>query len=325
MDEISAHKYLKTSFNTTSSNILLGIGDDCAALTISPGKVVLTTNDTLVENTHFINGQISPQQLGRKSVLVSISDIAAMGGIPRFIMSSIGLGKESSQQFFEHIIDGIKNACEEYGISLVGGNLSGSEKIFVDIMVLGETDPDRIVKRSGAKPGEKIFVTGSLGDSALGFKMLGNKMPADKQKNLIERHFKPEPRIETGKLLAEQKIPGAMIDVSDGLYLDLARITINFDIGAEIFLKQIPLSKSYTELYRDYSDDKYSLAVTGGEDYELLFTSEPGNKQAIKEISAKTGVKISEIGTVTTKPEIKFIDENGNERKFKSMGYTHFN
>lgn len=325
MDELSAHKYLEKNFRTDDNNILLGIGDDCAVFQTGAGKVSLATNDVLVENTHFIKSKITPRQIGEKSVLVSVSDIAAMGGVPKFIISSLGLGNENESGQFEEIFQGIKNVCSEFELSLIGGNLSASRTIFIDITIIGEIDQENIVKRSNASPGDQIFVTGNIGDSALGFKILEKNNYFTSDNPLVERHYRPSPRVETGKILAREKIPSAMIDISDGLYIDLARITTRFNLGANVDLARLPLSDAYLGSYSEFTSDIHELAVTGGEDYELLFTSDPANESRIYEIAANTGINISRIGTVTENQSISFICEDGEEKSFASKGYIHFN
>lgn len=323
MDETAAHKYIKNHFEANNSNVLLGIGDDAAAIKLDDNSVFLTSSDTLVENTHFLIGKISPMQLGKKAVSVAISDIAAMGGVPKFVLSTIGIDKNSDDNFFKEIMNGIKISCNEYSVDLVGGNLSGSEIIFVDITAIGKINPENIVKREGAKPGDTIYVTGNLGDSSLGLSLLGSSIESEERNKLVRRHLEPCPRLKMGALLAEKKSVNSMIDVSDGLYLDLSRITEDFGVGAEIMLEQIPLSKEFCTFYKEVCEDKYKLAISGGEDYELLFTSDSKNK-TIEEISHETGVKITNIGIITDCPHIKFIDETGTEKKYSAKGFKHF-
>lgn len=325
MDETSAHKYLKSHFVARNENVLLGIGDDSAALNLSKDKTLLTSSDTLVENVHFLKKKITPFQLGQKAVAVAISDIGAMGGIPKFILSTIGIEKNLDDGFFKEVMQGISNSCNEFELDLVGGNLTGSKTLFIDIMAIGEINSDNMIKRSGANPGDRIYVTGNLGDSALGLKLLNSKELKQEKNTLVKRHLEPKPRLEVGFLLGLNNIPSAMIDVSDGLYLDLCRITEDFNMGAEIDLEKIPLSKEYLYCYHNFLDEKYSLAVTGGEDYELLFTCSPDKRKEIEEISVNTNIKITEIGIVTKYPKLKFVDGSGKEKKFKSKGFIHFN
>ncbi|MGH7884381.1 MAG: thiamine-phosphate kinase [Thermodesulfobacteriota bacterium] len=325
MDETSAHKYLKRQFATKNSNVLLGIGDDSSVLKLNPGKVILASSDTLVENVHFLKEKITPFQIGQKAVAVTVSDISAMGGVPIFILSSIGIEKDCFKIIFKNIMNGIKSACKEFDVELVGGNLSQSETFFIDITAIGEINPEKIIKRSGAKSGDKIYVTGSIGDSALGLMFLNKKDATENTEFLINRHIKPMPRLKIGSLLGEKAIPSSMIDISDGLIIDLSRITTDFNIGAEVELEKIPLSRDYLSHYQQFCDDKYSLALSGGEDYELLFTAHPEKIEEIQKISLNTGIKISEIGTVTESQNIKFIETSGIIKNYNSKGFIHFN
>lgn len=325
MDETSAHKYLKRQFATKNSNVLLGIGDDSSVLKLNPGRALLASSDTLVENVHFLKEKITPFKIGQKSVAVAVSDISAMGGVPIFILSTIGIEKDCFKRIFKEIIKGIKSACKEFDIELVGGNLTQSATLFIDITAIGEINPEKIIKRSGAKSGDKIYVTGSIGDSALGLMLLDKRNNTESEAFLIKRHLEPVPRLKIGSLLAEKSIPSAMIDISDGLIIDLRRITSDFNIGAQIELENIPLSVEYLAHYQEFCDDRYSLAVSGGEDYELLFTSLPEKIDEIQEISRTTGIKISEIGTVTESQGIQFIDNIGTIKNYTSSGFVHFN
>ncbi len=326
MDETSAHKYIKSQFMAKNDNIILGIGDDCAALKIDNEKALLTSSDTLVENTHFLVDKAKPSELGQKAISVAVSDIGAMGGIPKFILSTVGVRKDLEENFLKEIIDGIKDSCTEFNVELIGGNLTESQTIFIDIMVIGEVDSSKIIRRSGARPGDKIYLTGNLGDSALGFKLLSSSGKKNNEKGiLIKRHTKPSPRLKVGFLLGQKNIPTSMIDVSDGLLLDLSRITEDFGLGAKVGLEKIPLSKEYLDCYKDFSNEKYELAISGGEDYELLFTTPSDKKAEVLEISNITNVKITEIGTVSDSTQIKFIDENGKIKKYNSKGFIHFN
>ena len=301
LNEKIALDLIKERFsNTNSEAVFLGIGDDCAAVEKDAERLVVTTTDCLMEDFHFKRDLVKPSHLGVKSLSVSVSDIAAMGGVPRFFLSNIGITSDTTEQYMSDFLDGLKQASERYNIFLIGGNITSSEKFLVDIMVLGEVEKELIVKRAGANEDDLVFVTGTLGDSALGLKMLldGENNQSD---FLLTRHISPTPRLEIGRMLAEEKIVTSMIDISDGLLLDLERISVENGLGAEIFLESIPLSDHYKEKVKKYSDDMYELALTGGEDYELLFTASKENRETIANISEKTGISIKEIGSINTR------------------------
>ena len=319
-NEIDAIKSLKEKFRSTSSDVYLGIGDDCAAIKAGENKLLLISTDSLVEGVHFTTSYFKPLEIAEKSVAVSISDIASMGGSPRYILSTIGIPQCSEQEVVEELLEGIKSACSRYGVELIGGNITGSEKLFLDITAIGEIDEDKVVKRCGSRPGDLVFVTGNLGDSALGLKLLesGRKGP-----DIVNCHKVPLARIEVGKKLAEGKLASSMIDISDGLIIDLERITVEHNLGARLYTENIPLSDNYRSLISEFEQDAFKLALTGGEDYELLFTSPPEAREEVKGIEDSLYIRITEIGVVTEEKKIELIDKRGNFLNYEDKGYIH--
>jgi len=324
IDELSALRRIKERFKNVSKSVSLGIGDDAAAVKIHPEKLLLATTDSQVEDIHFTKRLISAKDLGRKSVAISVSDIGAMGGVPKFFLASIGFSKEENEGFLEGLMDGFQKGAEEFEVELIGGNLSASEKLFIDITVLGEVEPHIMVKRSGAKVGDVIYVSGTVGDSALGLRALQSGGERGEDEYLIKRHVAPKPRLALGRELAEKRLPTSMIDISDGLILDLERITVEHGLGAEIYINQIPISSYYRERVSDFISDPYRLALSGGEDYELLFTSPEGKEEAIKEASRVLHIEVGEIGYVIPEPTIRVLDANGEEIKIDQRGFIHF-
>ncbi len=324
IDELSALRLLKKRFKKVSKNVYLGIGDDAAAVKINPENLLLATTDSQVEGVHFLKELISPMDLGRKSLAVAVSDIGAMGGVPKFFLSSLGFSKEEDECFLKEMIDGFEKGAEEFKVALIGGNLSASDKLFLDITVLGEVEPDIMVNRSGARSGDIIYVSGTVGDSALGLRMLKIGMRSEKEGFLISRHISPQPRLALGRELAQKRLPTSMIDISDGLILDLEHITVENGLGAEIYIDQIPLSPEYGARILDFTQDTYQLALSGGEDYELLFTSPEETREEIIRVSRRLNVKITEIGRVTDKLPIRVIDSDGREIKVRQRGFIHF-
>ncbi|HEX3036899.1 MAG TPA: thiamine-phosphate kinase [Thermodesulfobacteriota bacterium] len=325
IDELSALIRIKGRFGNVSKGVHLGIGDDAAAVRINPENLLLATVDSQVEDVHFIKKLISTKDLARKSVAISASDIGAMGGIPKFFLASLGISKEEDEGFLEDLIEGFRRAEEEFGLELIGGNLSGSNKLFIDITVLGEVEPNIMVRRSGASPGDAIYVSGTLGDSALGLRVLRSGRRGEGDNYLVSRHVSPKPRLKLGRELAKRRLATAMIDISDGLILDLERITVGFGLGAEIEISRTPISSYYRERILDFVSEPYGLALSGGEDYELLFTSPKENREEIKEVSKSLDIDVTEIGCVTAEPRITVLDLDRKEIKFKERGFIHFN
>lgn len=325
IDELSALRRIEERFHKASKGVELGIGDDAAAVRFDTDKLVLATTDSQIEDVHFMKSLITPAELARKAVAVSVSDVGAMGGVPRFILASVGFSEKENEEFLDGLISGFKSSEEEFELELIGGNLSSSNKLFIDITVLGEVEPHLMIKRSGANPGDLIYASGTLGDSALGLKILQNKEMGDEYEFLINRHLRPLPRLALGRELAVEQLATSMIDISDGILLDLERITSQQGVGARIEFLQIPTSKEYDECIHQFSDDEYGLALSGGEDYELLFTSHEDRRGDIQKISKNLNIQITEIGYVTKDRTIEVLNINGEAAPHPNRGFIHFN
>jgi len=325
IDELSALKSIEERFHKTSSGVKLGIGDDAAAVIFDSGKLVLATTDSQVEDVHFVKSLISPSLLARRAVAVSVSDIGAMGGVPRYILATAGFSKFEDEGFLDDLISGFIDSEKEFGVEIIGGNLSSTEKLFIDITVLGEVEPDIMVKRDGAIAGDLVFVSGTLGDSALGLKMLQDGESCAVPDYLMNRHLCPMPRLRLGRELAMKKLATSMIDVSDGLLIDLERISVHKGAGSAIDIAKLPLSNEYDEIAALFYNDKYEGALSGGEDYELLFTSPEHNRQVIQELSESLNLQITEIGKITNTGSVELFSRNGEAITIKQRGFVHFN
>lgn len=331
IDELSALRRIEEQFHTASQGVEVGVGDDAAAVEITSGRLLLATTDCQVEGVHFIKSLISPVVLARKSVAVSLSDIGAMGGVPRYILASVGFSPDEDEDYLEQMISGFRMSEKEFGVGLIGGNLSSSSKLFLDITALGEVEPEYMVRRTGAGAGELIYVSGTLGDSALGLMLLRKGAPlgeskdhSEESKYLIDRHLSPQPRMALGRELALSGAATSMIDVSDGLLIDLERITVHRGLGASIRAETLPVSEGYERYVADFSSDSYELALSGGEDYELLFTSAENKRESVTRIASAAGVRITEIGIVNTGGTVEVFDSNGDEIKLNRRGFVHF-
>jgi thiamine-monophosphate kinase len=319
-NELSVLKELKSRFISRSDEVVIGIGDDCAA--VKTGEALtLYSSDTVVEGIHFLTSYMTYREISKKAVSASVSDIAAMGGKPNYFLSTIGIPKCTPQNLIDELLDGFEEAADEYEIELIGGNITASEQLFIDITVIGETDQDKVVKRSGACAGDLLFVTGTLGDSAKGLKLLGpgNK---DRDEYLEKRHTNPTARINAGKLLGDNNIATSMIDISDGFLIDLERITVGQGTGADIFIDKLPLSKNYTDLINS-DEDPFFLALSGGEDYELLFSSHESNRGKINYLKDELDVNISEVGIVTDNKRIDLYGQDNKILKYGKKGFVH--
>ncbi len=296
------------------------VGDDCAVLPKDAETDILITADMLAEDVDFRLEWTSPELLGHKALAVSLSDIAAMGGRPTFAMLSFGVPESVwSGDFLERFYEGWHGLAREFGVELVGGDVSRiPEKFVIDSIVLGEVSKGKAILRSGAKPGDKIYVTGSLGGAAGGLKLLESGTRHDQDlsqsaRELIERQLRPMPRLD----LADQFPASAMIDLSDGLSSDLGHICEASGVGAVLYAEQIPIDVRLDSIFSSL-DEKLHLALDGGEDFELLFTAER-KKTLPPEIA-----DITCIGEITANIAKIELIRGGLASELKPKGFQHF-
>jgi thiamine-monophosphate kinase len=271
---------------------IVGPGQDCAVVRCGRRRLLYTV-DALVEGVHFERQWLTPRQLGRKSFLVNASDIAAMGGRPRFCVVSAGVPVSYLARDLAAVHAGITAAARDCGAAVVGGNLTRADKLFISVALLGEA-PERIVTRRGAHAGDRIYVTGTLGDAALGVSLLRRGSAARRAAPVIRRFREPSPRLQAGRLLVEAGVVSAMIDVSDGLVQDLGHVCDESQVGAEVDFDELPLSPAYRAARAERS-----LALHGGEDYELLCTVPERNVKRLQRAQARLGCPITCIGRIT--------------------------
>lgn len=302
--------------------LLLGIGDDCAAVEIPPGELLLTTTDLLIEDIHFRRQWTDWRQLGRKSASVNISDIAAMGGIPRYLYLGLALPAESELADFDAFIAGFLQAADEYGAVLAGGDTCRSPgPLLISVTAQGSVPADEVVTRSGARSGDLIFVSGTLGDSALALCHLQKgEMP---HPYLAGRHHDPTARIGLGRALAAARLPSAMIDLSDGLLSDLGHLLTASGVGAEVREATLPLSAPFRAAMQG-EPGVADLALGGGEDYELLFTAPESKGAAVVRAAAAAGVAVTGVGRIVTEPGLTLIDRTGRVQRPQGAGFDHF-
>ena len=303
------------------SSALVGIGDDAAVLKLSSPHCLLVTTDLLLEGIHFDLSFTDFYSLGWKSAAVNLSDIAAMGGVPRFCLSALGIPDGISVEQITDFYRGFNAVLKVHSASLVGGDTSASKKdLFISITAIGEAGRSEILTRAGARPGDRIFVTGTLGDSAAGLELLkaGRRRQAAGGRHLIQRHLRPIPRVSEGRKMALSGCVSAMIDISDGLSSDLSHICRQSGVGAEINKERIPLSEPLRQS-RTLTKPVIHYALSGGEDYELLFTVPSAKLKKIKAL----GLDVTEIGITTSGKTVSLID-SGGKKPFLASGYDHF-
>lgn len=304
-------------------NVMTGIGDDAAVTALSAGMQLLSSTDMLLEDVHFRRLWHDPYRLGRKSLAVSISDIAAMGGIPRWALLSLAIPSALPLDFVDDFIRGFLAMAAESQVTLIGGDTCSSRSgMIVSVTAMGEQLPARIVRRSGAAPDDDIWVTGTLGDAALGLKLLESGETVSEE--LLTRLLDPNPRVSVALALAEAGLATAMIDVSDGILADYGHIAEQSGVGGCIRLDALPLSSAFRRYTADFPAIPYQLALSGGEDYELCFTSLRTDRGKIGDCVKKCGIAVTRIGIVTSSPGVTDVTTDGTPYSTQSKGFNHF-
>lgn len=300
-----------------------GIGDDAAVLNPSRNMIQLATSDMLVEGVHFSMGTITPWQLGFKALAVNLSDIAAMGGIPRHALVSVALPNHTSVSFVEQFYAGMKELAMKYAVNIVGGDTVSSPcQMVINVTVLGEIEPDRVIYRSGAQVGDQIVVSGTLGDSAGGLQILLDQLKFSGGDPLLKAHLTPEPQIRLGRICSRYHVH-ALNDISDGLASEINEICRASGCGAIIYEKKLPFSGELAALAAQTKRVVYEYALYGGEDYQLVFTAPP--ETARKIMTANVQIKLTIVGEIVAKEHnVTLVKERGDHIPLLPRGYNHF-
>jgi len=310
--------------------VVLGIGDDAAVIkTEGPGDLIACC-DLMVEGVHFRTEWTPPRLLGRKALAANLSDVAAMGGIPKFAMISIALPAKYSSEFVDDLFAGVFELANDSGVTIVGGDTSSSrDSLFIDISLIGECQSGKAVSRRCAMIGDRIYVSGSLGAAAMGLSLLEAGFRIEETQDTTDPRFRavskllaPEPRLALGRALGESGLATAMIDISDGLSTDLWHILNESDVGAKIHASQIPVADCVSVAAGTTAVDPLSLALNGGEEYELLFTVRPDNHQQAAVLAQSAGARITEIGEIVAEKRLS-LDRNGVIESVPALGYQH--
>ena len=323
--------------------LVRGIGDDAAVLKSFAGSDLVVSTDLLVEDVDFQRHTTQPDLLGHKALAVSLSDIAAMGARPRWALLSVGVPEGIwNSGFMDDFYSGFFQLAKRYDVALVGGDVSRTgNKIVIDSILLGESAKAGAVFRSGAQPGDQIFVTGFLGDAAAGLRLIErgarlhqrtttgpSSSDSDVERDnhrldyLLLRQLQPEPRVGWGLLLGEQQLATAMIDISDGLSSDLNHLCTESEVGAVIDAAAIPINPLVTELTGRRALDPLMLALHGGEDFELLFTVEPTN---VNKLARRVdGVPVTRIGEIAAASDGVRVLEGSRTWTLEPGGWQHF-
>ncbi len=312
-----------------SPEILLGMGDDCAVIRLDDNRAMLLTCDIQMENRHFRRQFITFYQLGHRAVAVNLSDIASMGGRPTYALVSLGLPQDMTVKEYDMLFQGMRDELETYHTIIVGGNLAQSENgLIIDITLLGEVRVSQYVTRSGARPGDKIYITGQTGASGAGLIILqryGKNYPV-KYKDLVAAHLNPRPRVEIGQVIARLGLASAMIDVSDGIAGDLHHICSMSRTGADIYQEKLPFADILNEVAGETGHSVLDMVLHSGEDYELLFTANPDQSDKIQNHICKPfSIPVTEIGQILPADNGYCIVTPDNQRHdLEARGWDHF-
>jgi thiamine-monophosphate kinase len=332
-DEAEFVRWLRARWPGRAPGLDLGIGDDAAVVSVARGRELVLTTDLSIEGIHFRSDLHPPRAIGHRALARAISDLAAMGARPRFALISLALARSTKRAWVSAFYDGLAGLAERFGVLLIGGDTAiVEERTTIDFVAVGEVGRGAALRRAGARPGDRVCVSGRLGLAALGLAMLksgvrqpasirpgGNRTAGDEHAALVA-HLYPEPRCDLGMYLARRRLASAAIDVSDGFARDLGRLCDASHCGAVIQQDGLPLPEATAT--RKRSLEPLELGLYGGEDYELIFTA-PRSRMA-KLPRAVGGVPIHEIGSIRQKRGLTLARADGRETPLDARGYDHF-
>ena len=316
MDEFELIRRYFSSDTAVRDDVSLGVGDDATLLRVPAGMELAVTTDTLLPGVHF-PAHLDPAAVGHRALAANLSDLAAMGAEPAWLLLALTL-PIVEEAWLEAFSGGFKALALQHGAALVGGNIARGP-LNVTITAQGLVPKGQALKRAGAKPGDRIYVTGHLGDAAAGLRLiLAGK--AEKDDECVRRFTHPEPRVAAG--LALRGFASACIDISDGLLADLGHLLEAGGVGATILTARLPLSKRMLALHGREEAEK--LALTGGDDYELCFTAPPERQQELEKRVMATGCAVTCIGSIDAAPDLRVMEASGHGLKVSEPGYKHF-
>lgn len=332
LGEFGLIERIKRVLPQASTDVVVGIGDDVAVLKSAGPEYLLATCDIQVENVHFLRSAISPRQLGHRIAAINVSDIAAMGGTPQWALVSLALPPDLETDFVDALYEGMQEELGRGGAAIVGGNLSRMEQtIIIDLCLLGKVLPENLLLRSGACRGDLIMVTGTLGDSRAGLELVREAtlfVSEECRKQARARYLTPHPRLPEGLLLGRSGLVHAMVDVSDGLLADLGHICQASRVGAEVWLGNLPVGAAAREVAQAAGHDALTWALSGGEDYELLFTVASECAAEVQRIlKEETGTLCHVVGQVVEEAEgirLRLEDGKTTTSSGKGAGWDHF-
>jgi thiamine-monophosphate kinase len=316
--------------NGRNNQTIVGIGDDAAVFVSATETESLISTDLLIEDIDFKREYLLPSWLGHKVLAVSLSDIAAMGGKPRLSLLSLGIPSEFGSEFWTSFFDGYFALADRHGVSLSGGDTSSSpDRLVCDSIAIGECAKGRAVTRGGARVGDDIWVTGTVGAAATGLRLLlagerVREVENDAAQSAVRRHLRPDPPVEFGRMLGESGLAHSMIDVSDGLAQDLSHICESSSSSAEIDHELVPVAPEVQLITTD-RQESLLFAISGGEDFELLFTADQEARNRVRTIAEKADISATVIGRIVERrEELLYLFDQAHRRPLIPAGYEHF-
>ena len=304
-----------------NSAVRLGIGDDAALLTPRHGYETILTCDWFLEGTHFLRDKHPADSVGWKCLARAVSDIAAMGGQPRCFLLSLALPETHTGRWLNEFLAGLRRAARKFKCPLAGGDTTRRREILVNVTVVGEIRSGRALLRSGARPGDIIYVSGRLGEAELGLQRLRRIHRVRKGDPTLKKHLYPEPRIALGRWLSDHRIATAMMDLSDGLSTDLPRLCAASGVGARLDASRIPAVRVPKRSSLEKTD-ALDLALNGGDDYGLLFTVRPGKARRLPR--SFQGVALTAVGKITLGPRLTLVQLDHQESALHASGWDPF-
>jgi thiamine-monophosphate kinase len=320
-------RWLERRSPQAGGRLHLGIGDDAALVGVARGNDLILTTDLSIEGVHFLRAVHPPRSVGHRALARSLSDIAAMGGTPRFALVSLAISKRTTRGWLDEFYAGLRALAKRFGVAVIGGDTAVvPERTAVDVVLVGEVRRRRALLRSGARPGDQIFVSGRLGLSALGLRLLkagvGRRAGGySGGAQAIAAHLSPQPQCALGRYLSEKRLASALIDISDGLSTDLGHLVEASGVGARVWESLIPVpevSASRAAL----GINPLELALHGGEDYLLLFSVPPRKVSLIPREFG--GLPLQRIGEITRRKALRIMRSDGTQERLHPAGYDHF-
>ena len=298
------------------------IGDDAALFRPHTGRQTILSCDWFLEGTHFLRHKHPPDSVGWKCLARALSDIAAMGGEPRCFLLSLAFPASLTGRWLDEFLLGLRRVSAKFQCPLAGGDTTCREEILINVTIVGEVQTGRAVLRSGSRPGDLLYVSGLLGGAEMGLRLLKHRKGLANRKNpLTKKHLYPEPRLALGQWLAANGLTTAMMDLSDGLSSDLPRLCAASGVGARVTAAKVPTVQSSARNFKSGADLLH-LALSGGDDYELLFSVPPNQKKFLSR--SFRGLPLTPIGVVTSRKQIVLTDEHGREHPLDPRGWDPF-